>query len=148
MLKQLWKPYAQLTFQLIQNQKKIKSKIPDYAKDFKKEWLCIRGINKTCGGFIRRLDFGGDLFNSPQANRLKKYIRQILRAEELGHIKDVSSFRIKEIYDVYNLLKFFHKMKYDEIFDGNFNSHPGYTEFYECFSKFINKLNFEFSEKN
>ena len=24
---------------------KSKSKIPDYAKDFRKEWLCIRGIN-------------------------------------------------------------------------------------------------------
>ena len=27
----------------------IKSKIPEYAKDFKKEWLFIRGINKECG---------------------------------------------------------------------------------------------------
>ena len=82
--------------------KKSKSKIPDYAKDFRKEWLCIRGINKTCGEFIKRLDFGGDLFNSPQANRLKYYIRKFLRAEELGYIKDISSLIFKEC-DVNNI---------------------------------------------
>ena len=25
------------------------SKIPEYARDYKNEWLFIRGINKTCG---------------------------------------------------------------------------------------------------
>ena len=40
-----------------QNCIKTTNKIPDYAKDFRKEWLCIRGINKECGNFIKRLDF-------------------------------------------------------------------------------------------
>ena len=75
------------------------------------------------------------------------YIKEILKAEELGNITDISSFRIKFI-DVNNLITFFHKMNYDEFVDGNTNSYPGYREFYECFSKFINKLNIEFSEKN
>ena len=70
-----------------------------------------------------------------------------MRAEELGKIKDNSSFRIK-LFDVDNLLTFFHKMNYDKFVDGNTNSYPGYREFYECFSKFINKLNIEFPEKN
>ena len=30
----------------------IKSKIPEYARDFEKEWLYIRGINKTLEDFI------------------------------------------------------------------------------------------------
>ena len=75
------------------------------------------------------------------------YIKKILKAEELGNIKNISSFRIKFI-DVNNLITFFHKMNYDEFVDGNTNSYPGYREFYECFSKFINKLNIEFSEEN
>ena len=29
--------------------------IPEYVKDFEKEWLVIRGINKECGEFIFRL---------------------------------------------------------------------------------------------
>ena len=35
----------------------IKSKIPEYAKDFKKEWLFIRWINNTCGGFCKKIRF-------------------------------------------------------------------------------------------
>ena len=77
-------------------------KIPDYAKDFKNEWLYIRGINKKCGEFINRIDFVSDIFNSPSANCLKKYIRKILRAEEFGKIKDISGLIFK-YYDVSNI---------------------------------------------
>ena len=62
----------------------------------------LRGANKTCGEFIKRLDFGGNLFNSPQVNRLKYYIRKFLRAEELGNIKDMSCCIFKEC-DVNNI---------------------------------------------
>ena len=86
----------------LQNCIKTTNKIPEYARDFRKEWLCIRGINKECGNFIKSLDFGGDLFNSSRANRLKNYIREILRAEELGKIKDISSLIFK-YYDANNI---------------------------------------------
>ena len=43
-------------------------KIPDYARDYRIEYLFIRGINKTCGEFVKRLDLEGEIFNSPQAN--------------------------------------------------------------------------------
>ena len=29
-----------------------KSKIPDYARDYRNEYLFIRGINKTCGDIV------------------------------------------------------------------------------------------------
>ena len=74
---------------------KIKSKIPEYARDFENEWLFIRGINKTCGNLIKRLDFGGDLFISPIANSLKYFIKKCLKAQELGYLKDVSAFYLK-----------------------------------------------------
>ena len=74
----------------------IKSKIPDYTKDF------IRGINKTCGEFIKRLGFGGDLFISSQAKSLKYFIKKFLKAQELGYLKDVSGFYLK-YYDVNNI---------------------------------------------
>ena len=35
----------------ISNSTLSNSKIPDYAKDYKNEYLFIRGINKTCGNF-------------------------------------------------------------------------------------------------
>ena len=58
----------------------IKSKIPEYASQFKKEWLVIKGINKTCGEFIGRLDNDGDLFNSSRANRIKYYIKNFFES--------------------------------------------------------------------
>ena len=86
----------------LQNCIKRTNKIPEYARDFKKEWLTIRGLNKECGNFIGRLHSGRDLFNSPPANRLKKNIREILKAEELGKIKDISSLIFK-YFDVSNI---------------------------------------------
>ena len=76
--------------------------IPDYAKDFKREWQYIRGINKTCGKFIERLDFGGDLFNSSIANSLKYHIKRFLKAQERGRLKDISNFYFK-YFDVNNI---------------------------------------------
>ena len=73
------------------NQKKI----PEYAKDFKNEWLFVRGINKKCGEFITRLDFGGNLFISPIANNLKYFIKTFLKAQERGRLKDISDFYFK-----------------------------------------------------
>ena len=33
----------------------IKSKIPQYAKDLKKEWVCIIGINKNFEKFVKNI---------------------------------------------------------------------------------------------
>ena len=133
---------------------KRKDKIPEYARDFRKEWLCIRGINKECGNFIKSLDFGGDLFNSSRANRLKKYIRQILRAEELGKIKDISSLIFK-YHDVNNIdyledqLDYYCDLYCDQDsfeFDQEYydlhkdRDHPGFKEFFELISLFNDKI--------
>ena len=127
---------------------KSKSKIPDYAKDFRKEWLFIRGINKDFEKFVKKyFKDGCEIFVSGSCYRLMSIIRRFLKAQELGYLKDISSFRIK-VFDVDNLLISFPKLKYDEFVNGYPNSYPGYREFYECFSKFHNKLNIEFPEKN
>ena len=76
--------------------------IPEYVKDFEKEWLLIRGINKECGEFIGRLDFSKDLFISPKANRIKYYIKKFLKAQESGRFKDVSGFYF-EYFDVISI---------------------------------------------
>ena len=78
-----------------QNKIKSTNKIPEYAREFKNEWLFIRGINKTCGLFVKRLDFGRDLFNSPIANNIKNFIKKFLKAQECGKLKDISGFYFK-----------------------------------------------------
>ena len=60
---QVWKQFKLLTVPLVvremgslaqssnfQNNIKATNKIPEYARDFRKEWLSIRGINKECRG--------------------------------------------------------------------------------------------------
>ena len=88
----------------------IKSKIPEYASQFKKEWLVIRGINKECGEVIGRLNNDEDLFNSPQANRIKKYIKKILKAQERDRLKDISGFYF-EYFDANNIVCLFEQLE-------------------------------------
>ena len=86
----------------LQNSIKTTNKIPEFAKDFRKEWLFIRGINKTCGEFINRLDSERRVFNTSQANSLKYFIKRFFRGQERGYLKDVSGFYLK-YYDVNNI---------------------------------------------
>ena len=56
-----------------QNCIKKTNKIPEYAREFKNEYLFIRGTNKTCERFIKILDLDAKIFNSPQAYQLKSH---------------------------------------------------------------------------
>ena len=46
-----------------------KSKIPDYAREYRNEYLFIRGINKTCENFVKKSG-REEIFKSPQADSL------------------------------------------------------------------------------
>ena len=112
--------------------------IPDYAKDFRNEYLFIIGINKECGIFVTKylLDCS-ELFISSYSDRIKFHLRKFLKAQELDYLKDISCFTIKE-FDVENLTFLFERMKYDfeeddEFVDGHPDDFPGNREFYEFF---------------
>ena len=130
------------------------NKIPEYARDFKREWQYIRGINKECGEFINRLHSGRDIFNSPPANRLKKYIREILRAEERGKIQEISSLVFKEC-DANNIECLEEQLDYycdlyvdpdsyefdQEYYDLFIDRHyPGFKEFFELINLINDKI--------
>ena len=72
-----------------------KVKIPDYAKDYKNEYLFIRGINKTCGDFVKNLD-DKEIFKSSKADKLMLYINKLYKAEELGYLNDISKIKFLE----------------------------------------------------
>ena len=134
---------------------KIKNKIPEYAKDFRKEWLYIRGINKKCSNFIGELIFSRkDMFNYPLANNLKFIIKKFLKDQERGKLKDISGFyfeycdtssievleeQLGEYSDLYvdpNSLEFD-----EEHFNLFIDSHyPGYKEFLELISLINDKV--------
>ena len=68
---------------------KIKCRIPEYAKDFKREWQYIRGINQKCANYLLQIDSGGNIFNNCSANNLKSYIKIFLKNKECGKLKDI-----------------------------------------------------------
>ena len=104
--------------------------------------------------FVKRLDFGGDLFNSPIANSLKYFIKRFLKAQERGYLKDISGFYFKyyefknieileEQLDCYrdlyldpDSLEFNH-----EYYDLNVDrDYPGFKELFELVSLFNDKV--------
>ena len=84
----------------------IKYKIPEYAKDFRKEWLYIRGINKKCGEIFSKINFDDDddekKLNYNKANNLIYHIKKFLKDKECGRLKDISGFYFK-YFDVNNI---------------------------------------------
>ena len=132
------------------------NKIPDYARDFRNEYLFIRGINKTLEDFILNyLSDCSELFVSSYSDRIKFFIRKFLKAQELDYLKDTSCFIFKEC-DVENIEELFDKMHYDFFEDKEVSEDgiddfyyvdlPGYRDFYELFCKFYDKINVGFSE--
>ena len=74
-------------------------KIPEYAKDFKNEWLYIRGINKKCGEFMQILGDNTDSFEkvfwSSRAKELIKHFKDVLKAQKVGKLQNISDFYFK-----------------------------------------------------
>ena len=136
-----------------QNCIKKTNKIPEYAREFKNEYLFIRGINKTCERFLKILDLDAKIFNSPQAYQLKLYIKRFVKAKELGYLEDNSNFKFKEsdvnfinsldtqIDDYMDLFYDPDSYEFDE--EKYENDYPGLKEFSECFSKFKDKIKIE-----
>ena len=120
--------------------------IPEYAKDFEKEWLVIRGINKECYKlYIDYLCDASELFVTRHSDKIKYYIRRFLKCQERGYIKDTSCFIFKWC-DVENIEELFDKMHFDFVGDKEFCENgiddfysvdlSGYRDFYELFCKF------------
>ena len=146
------------------------NKIPEYAREYKKEYLFIRGINKEFKYFIDKLDdLNNGLFESHRADRIKNFMKRFLRAQEKGKLKDISNMVFRED-DVDNLVfinKQFsmYKIRWDyfndsdeddvdvdvvdddsddeDVVDGK-NVYPGFKEIYDIFELFFSKLNIKY----
>ena len=71
------------------------NEIPEYARDFKNEYLFIRGINKEMESFVGKyLTDTTKLFVSSYNDRIKSFIKKIMKAQELGYLNDTSCFKL------------------------------------------------------
>ena len=84
---------------------KSNNKIPPYAKNFKKEYLFIRGINKEFEYFIDNMDKIStyEFFHNTNVDRITKLIKIFLRGQEKGKFKDISGLYFRE-YDILNII--------------------------------------------
>ena len=98
------------------------NKIPEYAKEYKRENQFIRGINKEFKYLINKLDnLNNGLFESKLTDRIKYNMKRFLRGQEKGKLKDISNF-ILPIDEVDNLIYInklfgYYKLRYDAFCD-------------------------------
>ena len=82
-----------------ENSSNPKNKIPEYAKDFKKEWLYITGINRKCGEFMKKLgediDSFEKVFSSPRAKALIRHFKDVLEYQKIGKLQNISQLKFK-----------------------------------------------------
>ena len=82
------------------------NKIPEYAKDFKNEWLYIIGINKKCWEFMKILEVNTDSFEevfwSSRARALIRDFKNVLEAQKMGKLQNISKLKFK-YFDANNI---------------------------------------------
>ena len=112
------------------------NKIPHYARDYKKEYLYIIGLNKEFKYFINKLDdLTNGLFESKIANRIKYNMKRFLRGQEKGKLKDISNFVLPR-YDYSFLQECYFNIKYEVEFGDKLS----YVEFFDLLEKLYNKI--------
>ena len=133
------------------------NKIPDYAKDYKNEYLFIRSIDKSFDNLESRL-FKGDkeIFKSHRVEKIKRLINGFEKAQKLGYLKDISDKDIWEndvhisfllldsliemgdYYYNYNIEYDRDQLEtYEKLLDADF---PGYIDFVRCVELFHSKF--------
>ena len=140
-----------------QNYIKSTNKIPAYARDYKKEYLFIIGLDKEFKYLVDNInDATRGLFESHKVDRIKYFIKRFLRGQERGKLKDINNFEIN-YNDVDNLIKIkknfnnfnqyinFCKDCYED--DEPFiDPYPGFKNVYDDFELFFSKLKIKYKE--
>ena len=126
----------------------ISKVIPDYAKNFKKEYLLFLRINDKTKYFIdnmKEVTFG--LFNSPKVDELKKII------EEFYYEINIGNFKIKtsDIIDLVTFKKILNDLirifNYRRRCYQNFNCpFPGLENIYFDFDLFCSKFKIDYED--
>ena len=85
------------------------NKIPEYAKDYKREYLFIIGLNYEFRYFKYKPEDVSvyELFNNLHVKKIIKLLKMFLRNQEKGIFsKEINGLKLKKI-DIFNLLYFY-----------------------------------------
>ena len=125
------------TFSNFQNFIKSNNKIPEYARDYKKKFLFIIGINKELKYFVDNINEASTgLFENHRVDRIKYFIKRFLKGQERGKLKDISNLMLPK-YDFSYIEEFYHNVCLE------FDDNPIYIEFVDLISKLFNKIKIE-----
>ena len=144
---------------------KSNNKIPHYAREYKKEYLYIRGLNKEIKYFLNKLDYiNKGLFEAKSSNRIKYIMKRFLRAQEKGKLNnDISNLMfqrdviqnfiyVNENFDLYKIrydafCEYSDSDDSDDDGDGEYlvdgKSYPGFKEIYDIFKMIFNQIKYE-----
>ena len=135
-------------FQDFNSNKKI-SKIPDYAKDYKNEYLFIIGIDGCFGSILKeeRL-FTEDIFER-RYSLIQRYIRNFKRLVDINNLPKINpedvifnTLRLKEKLDelerIFTINNREVMREYGTVFIGLDDAYPGFFEMKELVLEFIN----------
>ena len=133
-----------------------KNIIPEYAKEYKREYQLIKGINKKfryLAYFMEEeSEYDDDKFKDHKLDSVMKDIKKFLRAQEKGKLKDIRNLEFG-YYDINNIYEI-KKYKYDyydtirDLYDwSKYNNDESIVSRYEIYKYdlelFLSKLNFE-----
>ena len=129
-------------FSNFQNCIKKTNKIPEYAGDYKKEYLLIKGIDKMCFNFISKYETDNEkLFYTEYYGRIKYFIKRFLKGQERGKLQHISSLILRK-YDFSFIEDLYLILIYENDFEDIDNL--DYRDFYELFFKFYDKIKIEY----
>ena len=136
------------------------NQIPDYGREYRNDYLFIRGID-TCFKFFWDNTWKADkgIFQNNRVEIIKKKINKLDQAQRLGYLNDISNMEIDE-QDVFyssSLLEElndftdyhvdddweFDQERFDRFVDRDF---PGYKNLVECIELFHSKFKMVFDK--
>ena len=127
------------------------NKIPEYAREYKKEYLFIRGLNKEFKYIIDFMEDYDNEFKSHKLDRIMKFIKTFLRAQENGRLKDISNleFNYDDVDNIIELIRnlpeylCFIQHHYDWSRDDDESLISRYEIYKNDLELFLSKLNIE-----
>ena len=127
------------------------SKIPEYAKDFKNEWLYIRGINKLCGEFMQILGDNTDSFEkvfwSSRARALIRHFKDVLEAQKMGKLQNISKLKFKiSVVEQIIELRIHIYLNMGNVFYSDYLLDEDFQDFFENLIIFTNNVNIKNEE--
>ena len=110
-----------------------KNKIPEYAREYKREYQFIIKINKEFN-LLKKRDY-----DEYQVDRVENLLKKFLSDQEKGKLKEINELFFWK-NDIIHIIEFYYEVLPDYYFT-NYNLN---TVFAIIFDKFYDKINFKY----